>query len=174
MDTSILRNIQNFVSKILLYLLFMTIIRHKIKRWVLQKWHFARLLEMTVVKRFFCKSLTLKQPEPSLIQHWLDCVNSVRIRSFPGPYFPAFGLNTERYSVRVSLCIQSECGKLQTRKTPNTDSFHAVAVISGGSTVFEKSKVQLKWFYSFGKNVWISIHCLLFFNLTATIKIHFP
>ena len=30
-----------------------------------------------------------------------------------GPYFPAFGLNTERYE--VSLRIQSECGKIWTR-----------------------------------------------------------
>ena len=33
-------------------------------------------------------------------------------RSFPGPYFPAFGLNTKRYE--VSLRIQSECGKENT------------------------------------------------------------
>ena len=33
---------------------------------------------------------------------------------FSGPYFPAFGLNTERYS--VSLRIQSEYGKIRTRK----------------------------------------------------------
>ena len=25
------------------------------------------------------------------------CVKNVRIRSYSGPYFPAFGLNTERY-----------------------------------------------------------------------------
>ena len=37
------------------------------------------------------------------------CVKSVRIRSFSGLYFPAFGLNTERFS--GSLRIQSECGK---------------------------------------------------------------
>ena len=52
------------------------------------------------------------------------CVKSVRIRSFSGPYFPAFGLNTERYG--VSLRIQSECGKIRTKKTPNTDTFHAM------------------------------------------------
>ena len=51
-------------------------------------------------------------------------VKSVRIRSFSGPYFPAFGLNTKRYS--VSLRIQSECTKIRTRKTPNTDTFYAV------------------------------------------------
>ena len=49
------------------------------------------------------------------------CVKSVGIRSYSGSYFPAFGLNMERY--RVSLCIQSECGKMRTRITPNTDTF---------------------------------------------------
>ena len=38
-------------------------------------------------------------------------MKSAHIGSFPGPYFPAFELNTERYS--VSLRIQSECGKMQ-------------------------------------------------------------
>ena len=33
---------------------------------------------------------------------------------FSGPYFSSFGLNTERYF--VSLRIQSECGKIRTRK----------------------------------------------------------
>ena len=48
----------------------------------------------------------------------------VRIRSCSGPYFPAFGLNTERYS--VSLRIQSKCGRIWIRKTSNKDIFHAV------------------------------------------------
>ena len=46
------------------------------------------------------------------------------IWSFSGPYFPIFGLNTEKYS--VSLGNQSECEKIRARKTPNTDTFHAV------------------------------------------------
>ena len=54
----------------------------------------------------------------------MNCVKNVRIRSFSGPYFPSFGLNTERY--RVSLRIQSKCGKMQTRKTPNRGTFCAV------------------------------------------------
>ena len=53
--------------------------------------------------------------------HW---VKSVRIRSYSVPHFPAFGLNKERYG--VSLHIQSECGKMQKRITPNTDTFYAV------------------------------------------------
>ena len=56
--------------------------------------------------------------------NYLQCVKSVRIRSYSGPYFPAFGLNTEIY--RVSPRIQSEGGKIRTRKTPTTDTFHAV------------------------------------------------
>ena len=48
------------------------------------------------------------------------------VRSFIGPYFSAFGLNTEKYS--VSLRIQSECGKMRTRITPNTDTFYAVLI----------------------------------------------
>ena len=53
------------------------------------------------------------------------CVKSVRIRSYSGPYFSAFRLNTESYG--VSLRIQSECGKIRTRITPNTDTFYAVS-----------------------------------------------
>ena len=52
------------------------------------------------------------------------CVKSVHIRRCSGPYFPAFGLNTERYS--ASLRIQSECGKIRSRITPNMDTFYAL------------------------------------------------
>ena len=51
-------------------------------------------------------------------------VKSVPIRNYSGPHFPPFRLNTERYF--VSLRIQSEWGKMWTRITPNTDTFHAV------------------------------------------------
>ena len=44
-------------------------------------------------------------------------LKSVRIRSYSGPYFPAFGLQTERCG--VSLRIQSKCEKIQTRIKPN-------------------------------------------------------
>ena len=57
----------------------------------------------------------------SLQNYITHCVKSFRIRSYPGPHFPAFGLNTGRYT--VSLRIQSECEKMRTRITPNTDTF---------------------------------------------------
>ena len=45
---------------------------------------------------------------------------------FSSPYFPSFGLNTERYG--VSLRIQSECRKIRTRKNSVFELFfHAVA-----------------------------------------------
>ena len=73
--------------------------------------------------------------EKSNTSHF-HCVKSVRIRSFSGPYFPAFGLNTERYG--VSFSIQSECGKIRTSKTPHTDTFHAV---------FCKGVLTTMWLY---------------------------
>ena len=59
-----------------------------------------------------------------IAHYFFHCVKSVLIRSYSGPYFPAFGLNTERYS--VSLLSQSECEKMRTRITPNADTFYAV------------------------------------------------
>ena len=53
-------------------------------------------------------------------------VKSVCIRNCSGPYFLAFRLNAERYS--ISFRIQFECGKIWARITPNTDTFSAVAM----------------------------------------------
>ena len=57
-----------------------------------------------------------------------NCVKIVCIRSFSGPHFPAFGLNSEIY--RVNLRIQSKCRKMRTRKTPNTDTFYTAKIPS--------------------------------------------
>ena len=69
---------------------------------------------------FKCQSLTNNVPSAGPYH----CVRNVRTRSYSGPHFPAFELNTERCS--VSLRIQLECGKIRTRITPDTDTFHAV------------------------------------------------
>ena len=50
---------------------------------------------------------------------------SVRIRSYSRPHYPVFGLNTERFEYRE---MHSECGKIEARITPNTDTFYAVLV----------------------------------------------
>ena len=74
------------------------------------------------------------------------CVKSVRIRSCSGPHFPIFGLNMERYG--VSLRIQSEYRKMQTRVTPNTDTFYTV----GYWTNLSKRSSQISGQILFNKN----------------------
>ena len=62
---------------------------------------------------------------------WTEHGDILRIsQSYSDPYFPAFGLNMERYS--VSLRIQSKCGKIRTRISPNTDTFYAVRMLDSG------------------------------------------
>ena len=64
----------------------------------------------------------------------LHSAKRVCIRSFSGPYFPTFGPHSrisERYE--VSLRIQPECGKIWTRKTPNTDTVTHDSVTSRAS-----------------------------------------
>ena len=56
----------------------------------------------------------------------VHCLKSVRMRSYSGPHFTAFGLNTVRYF--VSLHIQSKCGKMGTRITPHIDTVSAVVL----------------------------------------------
>ena len=75
-----------------------------------------------------------------------QCVKSVRIRIFSGLYFLTFGLNTERYEVCV--CIQSKCGKIRTRKTPNTDSFYAVNMNAFDEAVVSISqRIYIPYFF---------------------------
>ena len=61
----------------------------------------------------------------SLMVHYVE---SARIGSFSGPYFSVFELNTNRYE--ISVRVQSKCGKIRTRKTPNLDTFHVVVLSS--------------------------------------------
>ena len=52
-----------------------------------------------------------------------------------GPYFPVLGLNTEKYF--VSLCIQSECGKIRTRNNSVFEHFSR-SVMSDKLSFFER------------------------------------
>ena len=60
----------------------------------------------------------------AVISEKYHCMKSACIRTFFWSVFSRTRLNMERYS--ASLHIQSECGKIRTRKTPNKDTFHAV------------------------------------------------
>ena len=91
------------------------------------KTYFLRISEVLYLKTF--KKLIVLNcttQSQSLFSTQRHGVKSVRIRSYSSPYFPACGLNKERYE--VSLCIQSECGKIRTRISPNTGTFHAVRI----------------------------------------------
>ena len=85
---------------------------------------FCLIVVMTLRQRVVCQKSLHVSISTSWTFHFtlrlLHWVKSVHIQSFSGPYFPTFGLDTERYG--VSLRIQSECGKLWTKKTPNTDT----------------------------------------------------
>ena len=74
---------------------------------------------VTSINKFF-----LGRPIPNVSNTacLLHCV-----KRYSGPHFSAFELNTERYG--VSVRIQSECGKMRTRITPNTDTFYAVLFV---------------------------------------------
>ena len=50
-------------------------------------------------------------------------MKSVQIRSFSGPYFSAFGLNTERHGV-----FSPNARKYGPGKTPYLDTFHVVSM----------------------------------------------
>ena len=114
---------------------------------------------------YYIKKLILKQADTSgktteyLLREILQnkeyhCVKIVRIWSCSCPYFPAFGLNAERYSVSlriqsdsVSLRIQSECGKIRTRITPNTGPFYTMYNSEGfrrSTDNFHSSKILLE------------------------------
>ena len=80
-------------------------------------------VKMHIIFLHLDKILAKILPPPKLNTH---CVKSVCIRSYFGPYFPAFGLNTNRYS--LSLRIQSEWGKIRTWIHPNTNTFYAVTI----------------------------------------------
>ena len=73
------------------------------------------------VQRKLCLESYIRHPAISCLRVWQWLRKSVHIRSYSGQYFPAFKLNTQRYG--VSLRIQSECGKIRTRISPNTDTF---------------------------------------------------
>ena len=84
--------------------------------------------------RLFCLTPTsnTNQHRPS------HCLKIVPFRRFSGLYFPVF------YS--INLHIQSECRKIQNRKTPHTYIFHAVSSIPiswSFTSIYMKRKILL-------------------------------
>ena len=89
--------------------------------------HWARSIEKNIEKRYILTQPNEKRHilRSDTEKHWnKHCMKSIPIRSFSGPYFPAFCLNRDRYS--ISFRIQSECGIISTAKTPKTDTSYEV------------------------------------------------
>ena len=84
-------------------------------------------------------------------------MENVPIPSFSRPFSSAFRLNKERYS--VSLRIQSECGKIQTRKTPNADTFQAV-LWSNITNIPDRKLQQIKGKFEILATSTLNIHAL--------------
>ena len=63
------------------------------------------------------------------------CTKIIRIGSLLGPSFSSFGPINER----ENLCTQSECGKILTRKSTNTDTFQVVIMSNDVGLFFRAS-----------------------------------
>ena len=89
----------------------------------------------------------------------------VRIRSYSGLHFSAFGLSTERYGVTIriqpelTIRIQPEFGKILARITPNTTSFHAMNVLKNFSSYPLTRNISLIYCNSH-KDTSLKIHTL--------------
>ena len=100
----------------------------------------------------FCQNDTLVYKNVLFYFHIMQEYSALhylkRCPSYSGPYFPAFGLNTEKYfeygEILLSLRIQFECGKIWTRTTPNTDTFQPVLNLK-----LEKPDVDCRVFLEF-------------------------
>ena len=55
------------------------------------------------VQQFFCvaKNSRCAPYDQTLFRVVLHCVKAVRIQSYSGPRFPAFGLNTDKIRIRI-------------------------------------------------------------------------
>ena len=86
-------------------------------------WMQTSLIEITNFKKYIYLSINVSvfRIVVFVIRNDFHCMKSVQIRSFSGPYFPLFGLNTEIYS--ANLLIQSEFREI---KTLYLDTFYAM------------------------------------------------
>ena len=88
-----------------------------------------------------------KEHSKALFISCYHCVKSVHVQSYSGLHFHSFKLSIERY--KTSLCIQSECGKIRTRTTPNMDTIYTVYIIvKKVSSSFRKKFLHQKIYYN--------------------------
>ena len=103
------------------------------------------------------------------------CVKSICIRSYSGPHFPAFGLNTERYF--VYLRIQSKCREMLTRMTLNTDTFYAMCsknIHTGFVFTLGKRENHTELAYLWKTNGSTLLYVILCVGFLNFLKVLFP
>ena len=91
------------------------------------------------------------QPPRTFLCRTPHCVKSVHIRSFCGPYFPTFGMNTESFSGPYFPTF----GMNTDQNTPNMDTFHALPTTGFfhehlSDKYFPLQKIHLKVSYEKG------------------------
>ena len=97
--------------------------------------------------------------------HW---VRVSKYGVFSGPYFPVFGLNTERHG--VSLRIQSECAKIQTRKNSVLGHFSGNVQVGISLDIkFCFEKTTLNFGTKFAQNGYFQSNRE---NMNITIELH--
>ena len=107
------------------------------------------LLKITLKIYFYIKTNCLLAFQDQVVnnlktsQESYRCVKNVRIWSFLVRLF-RMGLNTERSF--VSFCIQSEFGKIRTRKTQNIDTIHVLTIVMSIKVTSPKAPIAyLSW-----------------------------
>ena len=93
-------------------------------------------LSLPVKLSFFVKSL-----QPGILLHWSVPKKCPYLEFFWSVFCHIW---TKYGEIRISLCIQSECWKICTRKTPHTDTFYAVGVPYGDKLALFFS-IQERW-----------------------------
>ena len=105
---------------------------------------FSSNMAVTFFELYYCAFSIQKWEIIKQKQEIAHYAKYVRIWSYSGLHFPAFALNTKRYD--LSLRIQSECGKMRTRKTQNTvDISLAVAASHHPWKSIFKLFLKLSW-----------------------------
>ena len=111
-QTSCYTDKNNFRKKVSRFLyLFLICEKSSLKMVVYLWWSESRMCCNNPLPRLIFTCYNKHKPEV-LMKHEQHCGKSVLIRSFSGPYFTAFGLNTEIYG--INFRIRSEYRKIRT------------------------------------------------------------
>ena len=110
-----------------------------VKSYLDKYFYFEKKTNKQPINVYYYKLSTYISQHPLTLIRRLYCVKSFQIRSF---FWSVFSRIRTEY--RENLLIQSECGKIRTKKTPYLDSFYALlyTTLSCKSTCYLSLKLQ--------------------------------